>query len=152
MPILARIGLIKMAVKTVLAKDVKIEIGNVEIKGLNTISFSDESTEADLTVKEDAGSYNHEISQRARSITLEGKYLVDITSKARDPGQLAVDELALGIGANSIGTFTITDPGGNKITFKASATSSNFGGDNTEGTAWSATLKVAGAFDTFKVI
>ena len=141
-----------MAVVTVIAKDIKIEIGAVEIKGLKTVSFGDESTEADLTVKESAGFYSHQITQRARSVTLEGIFLVDTTTKARDPGQLAVEEHALEIGEDSITAFSITDPSGNKITFDASATITDFGGANEDGAGWGATLKVSGTFAPFKPV
>ena len=78
------------------------------------------------------------------SWTLSGFWLEDVSDGSRDPGQAAVETLAKAVGLASLGQFRITSPGGNTITFLASAEVTLFGGGNNDPASWQAALTVSG--------
>ena len=141
-----------MAVTKFLARDLSIAIqvggsaGNtfLDIKGLNSLSHSPTSTDADTTDFDSEGHSEHMKAERGDSWTLAGFTLEDVLTGERDPGQLAVEDLAKLTGPESLGTFRITSPGGNTATFEASAETTLAGGGNNDAASWQAVVRVSG--------
>lgn len=141
-----------MAVTKFLARDLTIEIavggsggGYTAIKGLNTLTHSPSSTDAETTDFDSDGHSEHMKAERGDSWTLAGFTLEDVLNGDRDPGQAAVEALAGRTGLNSLGQFRITSPGGNKLDFSASAEVTRAGGGNNDPAAWQAVIRVSGA-------
>lgn len=139
-----------MAVTKFLARDLTIEIETAPdtftpIGGLNTLTHSPTSTDAETTDFDSAGRAEHMKAERGESWALAGFSLEDVGAGTRNPGQAAVEALALLLGPDSLGTFRITSPGGNIATFSASAEVTLAGGGNNDAAAWAATLRVSGA-------
>lgn len=134
-----------MAEVVVPARDWPIKIGSYPIGGLDTLMWTESETKADTTVREDLGNANHFIAERGRTITLDGKYVQDPSTGARDDGQEDVERLAKLVGVASVEAFTLTDPAGQDYTFNASATVTSRGGDKNAPTEWKCTLTIAGA-------
>ena len=140
-----------MAVTKFLARDLLIEIsvggsggGYTAIKGLNTLTHSPSSSDAETTDFDSAGHSEHMKAERGDSWTLAGFSLEDVLTGSRDPGQAAIEALALLMGPASLGTFRITSPGGNTIDFSASAEVTLAGGGNNDAAAWQTVLRVSG--------
>jgi len=138
-----------MAAVALLVRDWTFEIniggGDVEIKGLSTMRVSSGDTKASTTVKEDAGMETHLVGTRTKTISLSGKWLEDSATGARDAGQEAVETLAAGVGADSIGTLTITTPGGTATSMSVSATMGDTLGDEAQAADWAVTFERSGA-------
>lgn len=117
----------------------------VIVNGLNSLTHSPSSSDADTTSFDSEGRSEHMKAERGDSWTLAGFYLEDVATGDRDPGQAAVEALAQLIGPSSLGVFKITSPGGNTITFSASAEVTLHGGGNNDAAAWQATIVVSGA-------
>lgn len=147
-----------MAKVKVLSRDiiVKINVGTaeledfVEIKGLNSVTFSSSKNDADTTTFDEGGWGSHIVANRSRSASIEGFYLVDPETSERDPGQAAVDALNEKIGPDSLGEFRIEFPGGTSKTFKASVNLSDLGGGNDDPMPWGAELTVSGEVITIQ--
>lgn len=136
-----------------LARDIAIEINvaygsggddYTAIGGLNTLTHSPATETADTTDFDSAGRPEHLVAQRGDSWALAGFALEDVVTGDRDEGQAAVETLAKAIGLDSMGQFRITSPGGNTITFLASAEVTLAGGGLNDAAAWSANLTVSG--------
>ncbi len=141
-----------MAVTKFLARDLTIEIatggsggGYVPIKGLNTLTHSPSTTDAETTDFDSDGRSEHMKAERGDSWTLAGFTLEDVLTGSRDPGQAAVEALAQEVGLDSLAPFRITSPGGNTIDFSASAEVTLAGGGNNDPAAWQAVIRVSGA-------
>ena len=142
-----------MAITKFLARDLTIEIntGSVgfpvwtAIKGLNTLTHAPSSTDAETTDFDSNGAAEHMKAERGETWTLAGFSLEDVTTGNRDPGQQAVESLALAVGLTSLGQFRITSPGGNTATFMASAEVTRAGGGNNDPATWQAVVRVSGA-------
>lgn len=142
-----------MAVTKFLARDLTIAIqvagsgGNefVNIKGLNSLSHSPTSTDAETTDFDSNGISEHMKAERGESWTLAGFSLEDVLTGERDPGQEAVEALAADVGLDSLGTFRITSPGGNVATFSATAEVTKAGGGNNDPASWQAVIRVSGS-------
>ncbi len=139
-----------MAVTKIPARDWTFEIlsGAVwtEVGGLETWSPSFSQNDADTTDFASAGMQEHLIMSRGYELTVEGFFLEDVASGARDAGQAAVETLALAVGLASLGEFRVTSPGGTVYTFDASAAIGNAGGGGKDDVSkWSATLTRSGA-------
>jgi hypothetical protein len=140
-----------MAVTKFLARDLTIEIAPsgsggeyIPIKGLNTLTHSPTSTDAETTDFDSNGRSEHMKAERGDSWTLAGFALEDVLTGTRDPGQAAVEALAQEVGLDSLGAFRITSPGGNAIDFQASAEVTLAGGGNNDPAAWQAVIRVSG--------
>lgn len=141
-----------MAVTKFLARDLTIAIqvagsgGNefVPIKGLNTLTHSPSSTDAETTDFDSDGASEHMKAERGESWTLAGFTLEDVLNGERDPGQEAVEALAAEVGLDSLGTFRITSPGGTVSTFSASAEVTKAGGGNNDPASWQAVIRQSG--------
>lgn len=146
-----------MAAVKVLARGWKVYIRTApsvytEIKGLNTLTFDGEKSDADTTSFDTAGWTTHVVATRSMSLSLEGYFLEDPADMSRDAGQSAVETLGEAVGASSLGVFKLASPAGTIKYFQASASVSGIGGGNEDPTGWSAELTVSGqtsAIDTF---
>lgn len=141
-----------MAVTKFLARDLTIEVqtnsvGPVfsAIGGLNNLSHSPSTERADTTGFDSGGRAEHIVAQRGDSWTLTGHTLEDVADGSRDAGQEAVETLGRATGTAAIGTFRLTSPGGNTVTFDASVEVTTAGGGHNEAATWSAVLEVTGA-------
>lgn len=139
-----------MALVKVPARDWTIEVENaagdtwIEVKGLQTLTFSGESEQLDETDMDSGGWAENMIIERARSVTLEGDYKEDTADGSRDPGQDRVDTLMNEMGQASKGNYKLTSPGGTVREFAATASMGDVGGGRNEKTSWGATLNVSG--------
>lgn len=139
-----------MAITKVPARDFTIEILTTPpstytpIGGLNSLSHSPSSNTADTTDFDSGGRAEHLVMERGDAWTIAGRHLEDAATGDRDPGQAAVETLAKSVGLSSMGTFQITSPGGNKVTFEASAEVTLAGGGHNDPAAWQAVLTVSG--------
>lgn len=142
-----------MAVTKFLARDLDIEINTgtigspvwTAIGGLNSLTHSPSSTDAETTDFDSDGRAEHMKAERGDAWSLAGYTLEDVSTGDRDAGQAAVETLAQAVGLTSLGQFRITSPGGNTITFLASAEVTLHGGGNNDAAAWAASLTVSGA-------
>ena len=139
-----------MAVTKFLARDLTIEVRDaadtawLPIGGLNSLTHSPSTARADTTDFDSNGRAEHIVAQRGESWTLAGFALEDVATGDRDAGQLRVEELGRARGLNATGSFRITSPGGNTITFDASAEVTIAGGGHNDAAAWNAALEVSG--------
>jgi len=134
-----------MAVGKVLARDWGKKIGSTEIKGIHAFSIASQKQDADVTDFESNGRNEHVVASRGTTITLEGYFMEDVSTGARDPGQEAVETLAGLVGPTSIAAFTLTTPGGTTWVFNASADVEGPGGDTNAAASWKCTLMVSGS-------
>lgn len=114
------------------------------INGLNTLSHSPATTRADTTSFDSNGRDEHLPASRGESWSLSGFSLEDVATGTRDPGQAAVEALGKLVGPAGLGYFRITSPGGNTITFLASAEVTIHGGGHNDAAAWGAEVTVSG--------
>jgi hypothetical protein len=140
-----------VALTKFLARDLVIEILDpasggdyVEIKGMESLTHSPSTTQADTTDFESGGRKEHLVAERGDEWTLAGYKLEDVGTGDYDPGQALVEALGKQISVDSIGTFRITSPGGNTLTFQASAEVTQPGGGHNDPAAWGAKLTVTG--------
>lgn len=141
-----------MAVTKFLARDLDVDVNTgtlaapvwTAVKGLNTVSHSPSSTDAETTDFDSNGAPEHLKAERGHSWTLAGFKLIDVASGAEDPGQQAVETLSKLVGLASLQQFRITSPGGRTATFMASAEVTYSSGGNNDAAAWQAVLRVSG--------
>lgn len=141
-----------MSAVPVLVRGCKFEVdagaGYVEVKGLESMSLERSSKAAEWTLKEDLGQENGIIATRGKSIKCKGKYLVDPSSGARDPGQAAVETVAGLIDwASRVPTRLTLPPedGGEEVEFLATYVMDEVGGDFNEAADWGFTATRRGA-------
>src|SRR5689334_4791838 len=102
-----------MAVTKFLARDLSIDINTgtpgvpvwTPVKGLNTLTHSPSSTDAETTDFDSDGRAEHMKAERGDSWTLAGFSLEDVADGSRDPGQAAVEALGRAVGLASLGQF-----------------------------------------------
>lgn len=137
-----------MPVVRVLAREWTIQVKNsssvfVDVGGINTFTFGGGKTDADTTGFDSEGWAEHLVVQRGRTLTIGGFFLEDSVG-ARDPGQAVIDGLASKIGAEAIGDFKLTTPGGKVWEFSGSVEPADVGGGTNDVTSWGATITVTG--------
>lgn len=140
-----------MPLVKVLAKDWVLEIYDgswITVGGLTTLGFGSSKTDADTKTFDSDGWDEHVVAGRGRTLALEGKYLEDPDTGARDDGQQAVDAAGELIGQASLVLFRLTSPGGNAKEFYASVNPKDVGGGNNDPTTWGADLTLSGGFTT----
>jgi hypothetical protein len=115
------------------------------INGINKFSFGRSSSRTDTTDFTADGIETGEIMQRGASLKLEGFFLEDLATKARDAGQAAVETFAEVVGPASVGDFRLTSPGGKVYTFSGTVELGDYSGGNNDKTPWSATITRSGA-------
>jgi hypothetical protein len=144
-----------MAVTKVLARKWLVEIAEKEavpafatIKGINTLTFSNDKEDVETTDFDNDGRPEHQVAQRSNELSIEGFYLEDPTTKARDAGQQLVEDAGNAIGEASLYVVRLTSPAGSIKTFDASVNVGDVGGGNNDATSWGATFTVSGSIAT----
>jgi hypothetical protein len=115
------------------------------INGLNTVSHAPSTSDAATTTFASAGRAEHIVAERGDEWTLSGFTLEDVATGSSDPGQDACKQLAKTVGIASLGIFQVRSPGGNAITFYASAEVTLHSGGNNDAATWQCKLSVSGA-------
>jgi len=141
-----------MPVTKVLARDWMLEIEDdngtepewVEVKGLTSLSFGGDKTDADTTDFDSEGRAEHLPVRRERNLTIEGNYLEDPDTGDRDEGQDLVDDAAELVGQDALKEFRLTSPGGTEKEFTASVEPADVGGGVDDTTDWGADLTISG--------
>ncbi|HLT68571.1 MAG TPA: hypothetical protein VKZ72_00310 [Acidimicrobiales bacterium] len=141
-----------MAITEIPARGFKFELNTgtngspnwVPIAGIDTFSHTPTTNRADTRHFEDGGRLRHWVASRGDQFTLSGKRQEDPDTGDRDPGQEAVEAWAQEVGPGSIKQFRITSPGGNVLTFEASAEVTLFGGGNDDPASWQVVIEVSG--------
>lgn len=142
-----------MAVTEIPARDFTFELNTgtsaaptwVEVGGLISWSNSPTTVRANTQTWEDAGRQNAYVSSRGDSFVLTGRRQEDPVTGARDAGQEACEAWAKEIGPDSQKGFRITTPGGNTISFDATAECTIGGGGEDDASTWQCSLTVSGA-------
>ena len=115
------------------------------IKGLHTFAFSRTATRTDTTDFVADGTETNEIMARGANCKVDGFFLEDST-KARDPGQAAVETFAEATGSGSVGDFRFTSPNGKIYIFSGTVElNDSMSGGNNDKTKWSFTVTRSGA-------
>jgi uncharacterized protein YjdB len=148
-----------MACTKILARgwDIYINTGTIAVPtwttigGLSSLTFSNSKNDADTTTYDSQGNMEHIVASRSREVSIEGLYLEDVDTGARDAGQEAVDEAGVSFGCSSLAQFKLTSPYGAITIFLASINIGDVGGGNDDPTSWGATLTISGAIDTVAV-
>lgn len=144
-----------MATTKFLARDLAIGVEDpdgtpdvfVPIGGLNSLTHAPSTSRADTTAFDSNGRDEHIVASRGESWTLAGFAIEDVENGQRDPGQLIVEALGRARGLGATGRFRVTSPGGNTITFSASAEVTLHGGGHNDAAAWQAAIQVTGEPD-----
>lgn len=152
---------------TVLAGLVGIEIWDsvgeeyIPVLGLDTITPEHKTTEVDMSTKEALGPGNYQLernlpARRAKSWKLEGKYLVDTTTGARDDGQELMEDAGKLNGTLAVAQFRFSPAGGvvsdplaepapivgDEVEFMGTVVMNEVsGGDKDDPAKWSATIR-----------
>lgn len=119
----------------------------VEIKGLTDFTPSNTKTDADTTTFDENGIESHLPASRGASFTLGGKIVYeDADLTTRDPGQLAVEAWAKGIGPSGLKQFRMTlpdDAGTTKVMLASCSITPNGGGTN-DAAGWNLAITRSG--------
>ena len=139
-----------MAIRKYLARDFKFDISTdegstyTEISGIANWSFTIDSNEEDTSTFDNGAWGSAMYTQRTGSMSLEGFYLVNGITGARDPGQLLVEQAATKVGYDAYRRFrvrAVTASGeiGN-FYFTGQAALGDQGGSTTDVMPWAADL------------
>lgn len=119
------------------------------IAGITTFTHNPaENEEATETTAFDSdGMYEQDVMQRGASLTVEGQYRIDKTTKAQDPGQAYIDhDWAQRLGIDSRNRIRWRHNTQTKwAVWEATVTPGEQGGGNNDKTSWSATVTRCGA-------
>jgi hypothetical protein len=141
-----------MTVTEIPARDFTFELNTgttetptwVEIGGLISWSNAPTTVRANTQTWEDGGRQNAYVSSRGDSFTLTGRRQEDPDTGDRDAGQEAAEAWAKEVGVPSQKPFRITTPGGNTITFNATAEATVGGGGEDDASTWQLQITVSG--------
>lgn len=117
-----------------------------EIGGIETLTPSFQSTDADTSDYDSDGWTEHLVAERTEQIQISGHMAyTDVDTGERDPGQQAVEELARKTGLDSVGKIVLNLLGGGSIEWDVTATLGNQGGPRGSGAQWGVTFTSTGA-------
>lgn len=139
-----------MAVTKFLARDLALEVRDaadtewLAVGGLNSLTHAPSTARADTTAFDSNGRDEHIVASRGDSWTLAGFAMEDVGDGTRDEGQARIEDLGKLRGLDATGSFRMTSPGGNTITFDASAEVTLAGGGHNDAAAWQAVITVTG--------
>lgn len=137
-----------MAVLKYLSRDHKFYIKDVnsanyttEISGISSWEFAIDSNEEDVSTFDNGAWGSNLFTQRTGSLSLEGFYLVDALTGARDSGQLAFEIASMQVGFGAYRDFKViaTTASGGEIgnfTFRGTPSVESFGGSVTDVQPW----------------
>ena len=129
---------------TIAVEDPETPDSYITIGGLNSLTHAPSTSRADTTDFNSNGRDEHIVASRGESWTLAGFAIEDVETGDRDPGQLIVEALGRARGLGATGSFQVISPGGNTITFDASAEVTLHGGGHNDAAAWQAAIQVTG--------
>lgn len=141
-----------MAIVKVLADDFDLAFNTGDtatpvwtaIGGITSFSISTTKNDIDTRDFDSGGWLEHIVGSRGKSFTIEGSREEDPDTGDRDAGQEAVEALGDEMGADAIGQFQITSPGGTTYTFDCSVDVTPFGGGLDAKAAWSVAMTMTG--------
>lgn len=142
-----------MAVDEVLMQDVTAEINTgtigvpvwTAIARITDISHAPTKTTVDTKNYDSAGRHEHKVVRRGDSFTITAQRAEDPDDGSRDAGQEAVETAGQAIGDNAEKQYRLTSPGGNTLTFLATAQVTELGGGTDAISTWQAVLEVTGS-------
>jgi predicted secreted protein len=114
------------------------------IHGVRSFTISTTKNDIDTRDFDSGGWLEHIVGSRGKSFTVAGARIEDEDTGDRDPGQEAIETLGDELGADAIGSFRITTPGGTTYIFGASADVTPFGGGLDAFADWSVGLTMTG--------
>lgn len=114
------------------------------IAGIESFTLSSGSETTDTSDFDTDGYAEGFVSGRSNELSLEGAYVVDPTSKARDVGQKLVEALATKIGHESLKAIRLVSPAQEVTEYQCHATLGDKGGGVSDKTSWGVTLGVSG--------
>lgn len=125
------------------------------VAGITSFSVNPGENEetADTTAFDSEGYYSQDVMQRGASLSVEGQYRIDKTSKAQDPGQAYIDTVwvnRLGIESQNRLRYRHESQTSWAV-WDATVTPGEQGGDTNAKTSWSATFTRCGAPTTAAV-
>lgn len=115
-----------------------------QIKGLTSIKPGSDAERTDNQTFDDDGWATHRVASRSRSLEIEGYYIEDPVTGARDPGQAALIDLGDQMGYQSIDDFRVTTLGGNTLEFRASVDVEWGGGGVNDNATFNVKLQIDG--------
>ncbi|MBP0456252.1 phage tail tube protein [Streptomyces montanisoli] len=126
------------------------------VMGVTTFTHAPGENEetADITAFEDEGQYNQDVMQRGATLTIEGQYRIDKTTKTQDAGQAYIDQdwsNRLGIDSHNAVRWRHNSQT-EWVVWDATVTPGEQGGGNNDKTSWSATITKCGAASTADVV
>ncbi|MFE1070998.1 phage tail tube protein [Streptomyces sp. NPDC058783] len=126
------------------------------VLGITTFTVNPGENEevADTTAFDSEGQYSQDVMQRGATLSLEGQYRIDKTTKAQDPGQAYIDTVwanLLGIESQNRIRYRHTSQTKWAI-WDATVTPGEQGGGTNEKTTWSATITRCGAATVADVV
>lgn len=119
------------------------------VLGLTTFNVNPGENEevADTTAFDSEGQYSQDVMQRGATLSVEGQYRIDKTTKAQDPGQAYIDTVWSNLlGFESQGRLRYRHQSQTKwAIWTATVTPGEQGGGTNEKTTWSAEFTRCGA-------
>ncbi|MEU2759392.1 hypothetical protein [Streptomyces sp. NPDC007094] len=128
----------------------------IPIAGINTFTHNPAENEetTETTVFESEGQYEQDVMQRGASLSIEGQYRIDKTTKAQDPGQAYIDTVwtnRLGFESrNRVRWRHATQT--QWVVWDSTVTPGEQGGGNNDKTSWSATITRCGTATVAAVV
>lgn len=132
--------------------DIAINTGTTEtptwtpIGGIRSFNMSTTKNDIDTRDFDSGGWLEHIVGSRGKAFSISGAREEDESDGSRDPGQEAVETLGNALGAEALGQFQITSPGGTTFTFLASCDVTEFGGGLDEFATWEVAMTMSGAW------
>ncbi|WP_079405472.1 phage tail tube protein [Streptomyces sp. 3211] len=130
--------------------DVWLPIAGIDTWNYNP-SENEETTET--TAFDSDGQFEQDVMQRGASLSIEGKYRVHKTTKARDPGQAYIDDdwvERVGFESRNQIRYRHETQTAWRV-WEATVSPGEQGGGNNDKTSWSATFTRCGAATTMAV-
>jgi hypothetical protein len=130
--------------------DVHINTGTVgvpvwtQVHGVTGVTHAPSTNRVDTKNFDSGGRETHKVTRRGDTFTISAQRLEDVDDGSRDAGQEAVEAIAQEVGTAAEAQFKLTSPGGNTLTFMASAQVTQIGGNTDDVSTWEAELVVTG--------
>jgi hypothetical protein len=141
-----------MATDKVLLRDVTVEINTgteaspdwAAVENKLTVEHTPSTTRTDVTDCDSDGADENRVTSRGHTFAFQYHRKEDAADGSRDPAQEALETAARAIGAASLSQYRITSPGGNTLTFKATAQVKELSGGHNDHIKCDAELVVSG--------
>lgn len=140
-----------MAVTKILARNWEFYVEDatpgqfIPIKGVESFTVNPTKTDADTGDFDSEGFAEHLPAERAASITLNGRFLIDRQTGARDPGQERCEELSEKVDIEGLAKFRMIPKNAQEgIEFTASFNAGPTGGGRNDTTGWTCEVTRSG--------